>query len=461
MTAVQVDAHGGGWLQAIVDSSDDAILGTTLDGIVVSWNPAAERMFGYPAAEVIGRSVALIVPEERLTERQRMLEHIRAGRPVERVLTRRRTRSGLEIDVSVAMSPVYVDGEVVGASVIARDITGELGRLESLRRDVGAYRLAFLSNPLPMWMYDVATGRMLAVNDAAVSRYGFSRDAFLRLTVEDLYPARERIRFRESVLKHPDTPTLGRRTQHLRADGGAVEVRESARPLRLATGPARLVLAEDISAEVAAARRARTSERELYASLLATIEAIAATVEQRDPYTAGHQLRVADLAVAIAERLGMAPDTVEGIRLAATIHDIGKIGLPAEILSYPGPLSEPMFELVKTHCQAGHDIVARIEFPWPIAQVILQHHERLDGSGYPQGLRDDQILMAARIVTVADVTEAMTAHRPYRPALGIDEALAELRRGRGTLYDPTVVDACIALFADEGFEFSHRDRWSP
>jgi HD-GYP domain-containing protein (c-di-GMP phosphodiesterase class II) len=188
-------------------------------------------------------------------------------------------------------------------------------------------------------------------------------------------------------------------------------------------------------------------------SLEESIQAIADTVEMRDPYTAGHQRRVAKLAVAIANDLGLPKDEIHGIQLAAGIHDLGKIRVPAELLTRPGKLTDIEFALIKTHAQAGYDILKGIEFPWPIANMVLQHHERLDGSGYPQGLKGDQILAGSRILAVADVLETMASHRPYRPALGIDLALKEVERGRGTVYDPAVVDACLKLFRQERFTF--------
>ena len=177
----------------------------------------------------------------------------------------------------------------------------------------------------------------------------------------------------------------------------------------------------------------------------AAIGAIAATIDARDPYTAGHQRHVGDIAAAIATELGLDENELEGIRLAATIHDIGKIGVPAEILTRPNRLLPAEWELLKTHPRTGYDIVAGIDFPWPIAQMILQHHERLDGSGYPNGLHGDEILLGARIIAVADTVEAMAADRPYRSARGLGPAVAELRDGRGTRYDTEVVDACLHL----------------
>ena len=189
----------------------------------------------------------------------------------------------------------------------------------------------------------------------------------------------------------------------------------------------------------------------LRASLEETLQAIAATVEMRDPYTAGHQRRVADLAVAISQEMHLPESQIHGIHLAGIVHDLGKIHLPAEILSKPGHLSEIEFSLIKTHAQKGYDILKGIEFPWPIAQAVLQHHERMDGSGYPQGLNDGQIILEAKILAVADVVEAITSHRPYRPSLGKDVALNEIRKNRGVLYAPEVVDACIKLFIEKKY----------
>lgn len=191
----------------------------------------------------------------------------------------------------------------------------------------------------------------------------------------------------------------------------------------------------------------------LQKSLEQSIQTIADTVEARDPYTAGHERRVGMLAVAIARELGLAEERIHGIRLAASIHDLGKIRIPAEILSKPGKLTDIEFMLLKTHPQAGYDILKDVDFPWPIAMIVYQHHERLDGSGYPQGLKGEAILLESRIMAVADVIEAMASHRPYRPSMGIEIALAEIERGCGIVYDPAVVDACVKLFHEGRFTF--------
>jgi len=182
-----------------------------------------------------------------------------------------------------------------------------------------------------------------------------------------------------------------------------------------------------------------------------TIQAMAMTVERRDPYTAGHQRRVAHLAHAIATEMSLSEAVVSSIKTAAAIHDLGKISVPAEILSKPGRISEAEFEIIKIHPQVGSDILKTIDFPWPLAQIVLQHHERMNGSGYPSGLSGQDILLEARILHVADLVEAMSSHRPYRPARGIDIALKEISENRGVYYDPGAVDACLNLFVERGF----------
>ncbi|MEE9539915.1 MAG: HD domain-containing phosphohydrolase, partial [Candidatus Thorarchaeota archaeon] len=194
----------------------------------------------------------------------------------------------------------------------------------------------------------------------------------------------------------------------------------------------------------------------LRAAFKGTIEALAQATETRDPYTAGHQMRVAELASAIAEELRLPTETLESIQVSGMVHDIGKLAVPAEILSKPSTLGETEYHLIQAHVETAYDILRTIDFPWPVAEIVLQHHERLDGSGYPNGLKSDEILLEARIIGVADVVEAMSSHRPYRPALGIDAALEEIKSKKNICYDSDAVDACIRLFG-AGFSFSDRD----
>jgi len=210
----------------------------------------------------------------------------------------------------------------------------------------------------------------------------------------------------------------------------------------------------DITDRKLAEKELQNSFRQTQKTLTAVTLAMARTVEIRDPYTAGHQRRVAELACAIAGKMTFSDYEVRGIRTAALIHDIGKLSVPAEILSKPGRLTGTEFDMIKTHPQVGYEILKGIEFPWPVAQVVYQHHERMDGSGYPQGLAGSDIVMEARIIGVADVIEAMASHRPYRPALGIDKALEEISKKKGVAYDAHVAEAALKLFKENAFKFS-------
>lgn len=198
--------------------------------------------------------------------------------------------------------------------------------------------------------------------------------------------------------------------------------------------------------------------RQLKNALEGTIKVIASTVEAKDPYTAGHQRRVTRLADSISKLMRTSKDQREGIHMAGIVHDIGKISIPAEILTKPTRLNGAEFALIKTHPQIGFDILKQIEFPWPVAEIVYQHHERIDGSGYPQGLSGEEILLEAKILALADIIEAMSSHRPYRPALGIEAALNEILDNKGVLYDSQVVDACMKLFKEERFKLDDENQ---
>jgi PAS domain S-box-containing protein len=214
------------------------------------------------------------------------------------------------------------------------------------------------------------------------------------------------------------------------------------------------VFVKDITERKRVEEELQQSFEKLQRTFEGTVNVLVSVVEIRDPYTAGHQRRVTQLACAIAKEMGLSEGQIGGIHMAGLIHDIGKISVPAEILSKPSPLTELEYGLIKMHPQVGYDILnGTIEFPWPVAQIILQHHERMDGSGYPQRLSGEAILLEARILGLADVIEAMASHRPYRSALGIDKALEETSQNKGVLYDPEVVDVCSKIFTEKGFEF--------
>jgi PAS domain S-box-containing protein len=253
----------------------------------------------------------------------------------------------------------------------------------------------------------------------------------------------------------PDVTAQHRMVLELK-DGTVVEVAFTGFPVMLSPGcPGIYAVYQDIGARKDAERRAADSNRRLQEEIAAlerarlqTIRVLAATTEARDPYTAGHQRRVAHLSKAIALEMGMSPDGARHIELAALVHDLGKIETPSEILGKTKKLSRIELELVREHAAAGYRLLKGIELSWPLAEIVYQHHERIDGSGYPRGLSGGDILPAARIIGVADVVEAMASHRPYRPALGIDAALGEIESKKGIAYDPAVVDACESLFRE-------------
>ncbi len=229
-------------------------------------------------------------------------------------------------------------------------------------------------------------------------------------------------------------------------------------PILQVGGVAQVVtVVHDITKRKRAEEELRKSVEKLRQALWETIQAIALIIETKDPYTAGHQRRSTQLAEAISRELGLPEEQREGIRMAGFIHDLGKIAVPSEILSKPSPLNEIERAIIQNHVRAGYEILKTVEFPWPVAQVVLQHHERMDGSGYPSGLTGEGILLEARILAVADVVEAMASYRPYRPARGIEEAFREIAQGRDRLYDPQVVDACLKLFSEKGFSFEPKE----
>jgi len=208
----------------------------------------------------------------------------------------------------------------------------------------------------------------------------------------------------------------------------------------------------DLTERKRAEEKLKDTLESLRRSFGATIQVMVSAVEARDPYTSGHQIRSADLARAIATEMGLPQEKIDGIRMAGSIHDIGKLSIPAEILSKPTKLTDIEFSLIKEHSRKGYDMLKDVESPWPLADIVCQHHERMNGSGYPRNLKGDEILMEARIMAVADVVESMASHRPYRPALGIEAALKEIEKNRGTLYDVGAADACLRLFREKGFQ---------
>ena len=296
-------------------------------------------------------------------------------------------------------------------------------------------------------------GKIILANEAMAKMFGYDSPAEIMADITDaalqLYAYPED-RAKMKAIMEEQNVVRNYEIQFHRKDGGAFWASATMKAIR--NGKDRILYFEGILEDIT--ERKQNIAR-LRKTLGGAVQAIASLVETRDPYTAGHQRRVADLARAIATEMGLSGDQIDGIRIAGTIHDLGKISVPSEILTIPRKLTALEYSLIKNHPQSGYDILKDIEFPWPIARMIVEHHERINGSGYPNGLRGEDLLIESKILAVADVVEAMATHRPYRPALGIDAALAEITANRGILYDPEVVDACLRLFRDKGYQISH------
>ncbi|WP_304546446.1 PAS domain S-box protein [Sulfurimonas microaerophilic] len=490
-------------------SAQDAILMIDAKGNISYWNEAAERVLGYSADEVMGTNLHNLITPERFMdahlkgfkEFQRTGQGAAVGKTVELAAIK---KDGTEFPIELSLSSIlHKDGW--GAIGIMRDISerkaseAALNSANRALKTLSAGNLALVHATSEDELLKEVTrvivergGYSLAVVDYAddgpdkhltpVAWHGFSGEEYWlsnlcwKDTGKGILPAGAAVRegvtqiyrdisdpltcpnWRDAAMERGYVSHISLPLFDGKKPFGALSI-YSSQEESFDEEEIHLLeeLANDLAYGIGNQRTRAASEKHeelLREGLEQTILAISATVESRDPYTAGHQKRVAELATAIAEEMGLGQDEIEGIRFAAIIHDLGKIHIPAEILAKPGRLSEIEFMLIQTHPQAGYDIIKDVRFPWPIAQYVLQHHEHMDGSGYPQGLKGDEILLGAKIISVADVIEAISSHRPYRSALGIQIALDEVVKGRGTHYDTAVVDACIKLFNKKKFTFN-------
>ncbi len=410
------------------------------------------ELLGYAPEAVVGSRVVAYGELVHPDDRERIWDEVQQAVAQQELFTltyRVRTRAGEEKWVWEQGGAVLQDtGEVVLEGFIT-DVTDTVRAQDALRESEEHYRTLFERTTNPILVIDVE-GNYLDGNEAALWFLECTREELIGRNVADMLPP------------GVDSDVVMRAHRELWKRGGRIEtdhyVNGVLKTLDLTITPGsrqgRPVIwgvGTDITERKQADASLRASKERYRQLFSGVVLSLARLSEMRDPYTAGHQQRVAELAGAIAARMGLADERVEALRIAALLHDIGKSSVPAEILNKPTKLSELEFSIVKGHVQASYDILERIPFESPVAEVVLQHHERLDGSGYPQGLEGEEILFEARILTVADVVEAMASHRPYRPALGVDEALGEILTHRGRLYDPDVVKACVALF-EEGFE---------
>jgi PAS domain S-box-containing protein len=312
------------------------------------------------------------------------------------------------------------------------------------------YQQLFDSTPLPMWVYDRESLAFLEVNEAAVEHYGYSREEFLRMTLLDIRSAEERSKLLEAVGRPAFDPQAPAVWRHLKKGGQPIDVEIRSRKIDFHGRDAQLAIAHDVTQLLDVERSQAALLARVEKTLNSAVDTVARMVEVRDPYTAGHERRVAELSVTFGRALGLPERQLEGLRIGGYLHDVGKIAVPAELLAKPGRLTPHEFAVIKMHAEQGFVILEPLDFPWPVAEMARQHHERVDGSGYPRGLVGDAILLEARIMAVADVVESMASDRPYRSGLGIDAALAEIEKNRGRLYDPDVADACLSAFRSQG-----------
>lgn len=367
-------------------------------------------------------------------------------------------------------------GEGLGKKVVRRRVDLDEAATESMmskqkRRRVETkvidskerYRLITERAADVMWTVDMNM-QPTYISPSITSLLGYSVQEAMAKPMQEIFApgsfghAREVLKEELGIESREQKDLVRSRTLELeliRKDGSLVPVEVKYTFLRDSQGrPVEvLAIARDISEQKQAQEEAKHSTERLIIAMEHAIQAMTVIVEMRDPHTAGHQQRVTQLACAIAKQVGLSKEQINGLRLAGLIHDIGKVRVPAEILTNPNGLSDPELMMIKAHPVLGYEILRTIDFPWPVAQIVLQHHERMNGSGYPSGLSGKDIIVEARILAVADVVEAMASHRPYRPSLGINKALEEISQNKGVLYDAKAVDACLTLFRDKKFEF--------
>jgi len=419
----------------------------------INTNQAGLDLLGYSREELLHMSMSEVDadPTVVLPAHQELLS---GGRLIN-YEHRLRRKDGTIITVLNSSRPLTdLHGTVVGMLSTLIDITERKEAEAALRLSEDKFAKAFHGSPDAVLITAVSDGRVVEVNEGFTKLSGFERDEALgssTIALDLWAEAGDRERCIAALQSDGSVSDmeLGFRIR----SGDVLRCLYAGALIEVDGEPHILSVVRDVTERKQAEEALGRSAAQLHEQLHDTVKAMGAIVGLRDPYTAAHERRVAALAAAIAVELGLDEEAREGLAFAAEVHDIGKIAVPAEILSKPGALSEVEYELIKQHSEAGRELLGAIHFRQPVAEIVAQHHERLDGSGYPRGLKGEEILLEARILAVADVVEAMASHRPYRPSLGLEAALAEVRAGAGSLYDAGVVAACERGFA-QGFVFT-------
>ena len=445
--------------RTLVETSPDAIVVTDLQGTITAVSNRALDLYGCNDAEVLlGKNAFdFIVPKDRPRAMQNLQKVLKEGfmRATEYSLLKKDgTTYGAELNAALIRD---AHGQPKAFIATMRDITLRKRTHEALQRSEEKYKT--LTEHINVGIYRNTAGpkgKFIEANPAIVTIFDYKdKDEFLDVNVADLYQnPKDRARFNEKMLR--DGFVRNEELWLKRKNGTPMICSVSAVAIKDEHGDVQYYdgIIEDITERKRTEQDYQKNFIKLDRILEETVDALASTLGKRDPYTGGHQKRVTSLACSIAEEMGLPSEQIKGLRLAGLLHDIGKIAIPAEILSKPSRLTEAEFNIVKDHPQIGHDIIKSVEFPWPIADIVLQHHELLDGSGYPIGLKDGKIRIEAKIMVVADVVEAMCSHRPYRPAHSLEMTLDEISKYRGILYDEDIVDICVKLFLDKAFRFN-------
>jgi len=429
---------------SILNNIHNGCIQTDLAGNYIFLNDAVFHIFGYSRREMMGMNYRHYIDKKNADKVFKAYNKVfNTGEPCKGFSWEFTRKDGAKRWLETSIS-LHKDssGRPIGFIAIVKDVT-ERKQIEEKYRNIfeNAQEGIYQSTP---------DGRFILANQSMARILGYDSPEELVSSVTDIacqiyvYPEERNKNIKMMV---QEEFAENNEVQFYRKDGSIIWVNRTIQAVSDENGKVRYYegLVTDIT------ERKKSVER-LRSALKSTIQAIASMVEKRDPYTAGHQRRVAELAGAIATDMDLSNDQIEGVRMAAIIHDIGKIAVPTEILSKPTKLTVLEFNLIKIHSQAGYEILKDIEFPWPVARMVIEHHERINGSGYPNGLTGDELLLEARILAVADVVEAMISHRPYRASLGVEAALGEIEKNKGILYDIAVTDVCLKLFREKSYK---------